>query len=246
MQTILREAFAPLFLFKDDAEGDKFVEDVLLSVVILWLPTLVFFIFYKRDTPKRLARGRAWFPTVIVAAVSTYTSIPSVVDTLQNGFSVENMYVDTDRARFGLTFYLVFAITDIVLGLIFYPGEFDLLSGWVHHILYILLQANLLRNHASAIFNAPFLEELPTFILGLGHIHPSFRMDLLFGATFFLTRIAFQFWYSYFIITNYSYDHPSTIFCVVAASIIPILHTYWFIGWLKNIKKYLGIEKKEE
>eukprot|EP00055_Hartaetosiga_balthica_P001011 m.138019 g.138019 ORF g.138019 m.138019 type:complete len:257 (+) comp12980_c0_seq1:147-917(+) len=239
-----RELLSTIFLFKDDAEGDQFMRDALLSMILLWVPIAIFFLLYKRDTAKRLVRGRAWFPTLIVAVISTYIGLPFALDILQNGFSLEEMYVDSDRARFGVTFYIVFAITDIVLGVIFYPGELDILSGWIHHIMYVLLQINLLRNHATSIFMPGFLEELPTAILALGHIHPMLRQDILFGLSFFLTRILFQYIYAYFIVSNYNHNHPSAIFCVAAASVSSVLHTHWFINWAKNIKKYL--KKKPE
>ena len=88
-----------------------------------------------------------------------------------------------------------------------------------------------------------FIEELPTFLLALGAVFPSFRTDIGFGVTFFWLRLVYHFYmlaYSVYLRTD---------------AIIPFLyvltlalHVYWYYNWMRKygLKLLFGAGKAEK
>jgi hypothetical protein len=72
-----------------------------------------------------------------------------------------------------------------------YRSEIGLLSGWMHHTVYVLILSWVVRSGCTAGFMVFSPAELPTFILALGSVHKPWRLDLPMGLTFFATRIVY-------------------------------------------------------
>lgn len=98
---------------------------------------------------------------------------------------------------FMCTHFAVVNAIDLVYGSVYYPEAIDLLSGWVHHIVYIWIiilctttQGLFLTSNLFAKgFGLFFLLEIPTFILASGRIYKSLRSDYGFGFFFWIFRI---------------------------------------------------------
>ncbi len=113
----------------------------------------------------------------------------------------------------------------------YYPEQIQLLSGWVHHTLYLALMVWALSGHFTAGFCLFLPLELPTFILAMGSIYPERRSDLLFGSTFFATRICYHFTLLQRIL-RVGDAAPVPIWIPTLAAFA--LHVYWFALWLRG------------
>ena len=124
-------------------------------------------------------------------------------------------------------FYMMILMSDIFWGLQYYPQHFELLSGWVHHIAYIVILYYIFIFGVSRGFALCCLEEIPTLILGLGRIFPTLRNDVGFGATFFVFRVVYH-----GILTIVAFATPKVpwIFCWFFVAAFG-LHMYWFKNW---------------
>jgi hypothetical protein len=152
--------------------------------------------------------------------------------------------------NFGVFTCVIFAVanvTDLILGLVFYPSELGLLTTYIHHTLYTWLMffgvtKNGLFVQTSGPFSTAFLfctiEEIPTFLLALGSMFPSCRTDLGFGATFFVTRLLFH-------VTILHHEVRCNGYAPMYAliSLTLLLHVHWFYGW---ISKYLFPKNKKQ
>lgn len=71
------------------------------------------------------------------------------------------------------------------------------------------------------------LEEVPTFLLGLGTLFPALRTDAGFGITFFLFRLAMHAWFMWWMPKGFPF------YCFILSL---VMHIFWFKGW---VQKYL-------
>ena len=87
---------------------------------------------------------------------------------------------------------------DLIFGFLFYRKYLKFLTSYVHHvtkiwIMYYAITGNgIVFSASSAFANALMwllIEELPTFIAAFGTIFPSFRSDIGFGLTLFMSRV---------------------------------------------------------
>jgi hypothetical protein len=137
-----------------------------------------------------------------------------------------------------LGFLQVCFCLDLVFGYFYYRQELQLLSGWIHHILYIayfsFARAHGFSNGAAFLF----YNEIPTVVLALGTIHPSLRSDWLFGVTFLLCRIValamtLRVYYREFTTA------PDVTHMLIPGYTIFVLHCYWFLCWAQTMNRKL-------
>jgi hypothetical protein len=137
-------------------------------------------------------------------------------------------------------------IFDLVFGTVFYPKYMGLLTGYIHHSVFIWIMLTSATGNGLFIQTAKFapafslmlIEEIPTFLLALGSIFSAFRSDLGFGATFFLFRICYHS-YGFFYAFRSGADAP----LLGMYSMTLALHLFWFYGWFS---KYSGLFQKGE
>lgn len=126
-----------------------------------------------------------------------------------------------------LTIYFIsYLIVDIVLGTIYYRKYLNNLSGYPHHIVYIIVCFMSLHQKSYKLFMLYMICELPTFILALGSYDERYRQNKLFGITFFLTRIVHFIYISSHVFNN-------TLYVSIACSILSV-HVFWFYNWCKK------------
>jgi hypothetical protein len=127
-------------------------------------------------------------------------------------------------------FFVSYCLMDMVMGRLLYKSEMNPWSGYFHHTLYTFMVTNLVQRNLGSPFVIFGLLEAPTLLLSVAQIHKPLRNDILFGAVFFSTRLAFH---VYLTIHMAFFAFPRTLSFMYSASVLP-LHVMWFNGWLKQ------------
>ena len=117
---------------------------------------------------------------------------------------------------------------DLVTGHFSEDKSFGLLTGYIHHSVYILLLLYLrLTNESYLIYYfLPF--EIPTAILDLKKLSKAPYLSNIFGVSFALFRLAYN-TYIIALMPNAYYSGITTLMLG--------LHIYWFSIWLQKIKR---------
>ena len=144
-----------------------------------------------------------------------------------------------EASRVAATFFVAHCSVDLLLGLLFYPSQLDLLSGYVHHLVYAIsltYSGLYLGNHfVFALFG---LDEIPTLILGLGNVHTPWRLDLSFGVTWLVLRIVFHSYITFLLgIVSVSLPWRSALSITLGATLSLLLHLHWFANWTRGYLK---------
>eukprot|EP01147_Barroeca_monosierra_P005501 gene5501-162_t len=220
-------------------ELEWLISDTIFATSFFSLFFLVFRRLYHPPTLADRQRGTSWCITTTNAFFMLILSFQYAKNFIFESFSPSLIWTDHRITRFTLTAFAVSLGLDLLFGCLFYPQHINFLSGWMHHILYLVLLAYLLSERVSCALMPALFEELPTFILGVGSMFPVFRNDIAFGVTFFLLRIVFHTIFSMrVIISNNNMDHPAASSAAVACCATLLLHCYWFFGWCKRITVY--------
>ncbi|KAJ1625280.1 hypothetical protein T492DRAFT_1041003 [Pavlovales sp. CCMP2436] len=198
----------------------------------------------RRVDNKAVSYAMSLCTSLAMTTAGFVTVLPAFAE---SGFDVSAMVVDTRYARFVSTFFATFCLLDLVYGKLFYPKQIDLLTGWVHHIVYMWLMYHIHVTHTQGSFALFLIEELPTFLLALGNVSRKLRTNLLFGAAFFATRIA---WHSFML------HHFWAARKAIVAPLWPfialtlVLHLHWLYGYLlqqrKRLRKRAASKSKPE
>lgn len=118
----------------------------------------------------------------------------------------------------------------------------DFLTSYIHHPVFLWISYFCITGDGLFVTCRPFavtfammyLEEIPTFLLGLGTVFPSMRSDLAFGVTFFLFRLTYH-----IAMAAYGFycgiDTPLFMLFVLTS----ILHLFWFSSWISKYGKVL-------
>lgn len=207
----------------------------------------------KRNTidRKEVLRGRSWLLSLAVAVVLTVEGVAQCISIASHmkgtGTSVVDLTNEDDPttgSRAFTIFFIVFCALDLTIGVIDYRSQLAILTGWVHHTVYISMLIWFCAVKTTVSFTLFGILELPTAVLAIGSIYKPWRMDMTFGITFLSTRILYMgaIW-----VLACMYSTPFRIFLITA---MMCLHLYWFYGWvvgmLKKGKKGSGGRRGEE
>jgi len=138
-----------------------------------------------------------------------------------------------------ISYFTSFLFSDILLGLVFYKEHIGILTGYIHHFIYILINIYAIFTNNMFFYSLFFVSEIPTFILSIGQIHHKFRMNLTFGFTFFTTRILYHSFLIYTLFhknSSYYVNQEYVVNVFIISSLVLVLHIYWFSKW---VIKYL-------
>jgi len=137
-----------------------------------------------------------------------------------------------------LSFFTSYLLCDISIGVFYYKQYLGILTGYIHHFLYICINIYAILSNNTLIYSLYFVSEIPTFILCIGNLISTLRMDKIFGFTFLFTRIIYH---SFLILIYYIPSHifPNSVYfsndgliiTTFLASSILILHLHWFRNW---------------
>ena len=225
-----------------------------VSTVILMLVGYIGMAILKEDR-----RKLCWVVSLcnslvllIVGTVYILVKVPTIEGFFWFGDRGRSVFHSIDNVSVIACIWFTMAnLFDLIFGLIYYRQHLDPLTAYVHHTVYVwILITSMTGNGGFARF-APFasgfvymfIEELPTFLLALGAVFPSFRTDIGFGVTFFWLRLVYHFYmlaYSVYLRTD---------------AIIPFLyvltlalHVYWYYNWMRKygLKLLFGAGKAEK
>lgn len=177
-------------------------------------------------------RQRAWILTLISSLVMSVGSLPTVVHFLwTSGGDLRHHPTQWwDLDVYLCCFFVAYLVMDLGIGVVHYPDQIHLLSGWIHHVLYAVLVMHLLDRSLTTSFCLMLPLELPTFVLALGRLFKELRNDGVFGGMFFSTRIVYHAWMIWRFWEGYSVEGQ---WWLVVAGVYP-LHWYWFKGWVRQ------------
>lgn len=138
-------------------------------------------------------------------------------------------------------------ICDMFYGYLYYKESLGFLTTWIHHPMYVYVMILAIASDKifpltrpfSSGFMYAFLEEIPTFALGLGVLIPSCQSDFVFGFTFVLTRIIFH--ACLFAYSIYS-DLDIGTYIILGLSLG--FHCLWYLTWLTTPKIKKDEDKK--
>ncbi|KAI9008993.1 hypothetical protein CLU79DRAFT_775580 [Phycomyces nitens] len=173
-------------------------------------------------------RQRAYVLSLLSSFTTTLASLPLVWDVIKNNGDIQVLMLPERQWPIAVTtFFLTFLTLDLVIGSVFYRSKIELLTGWIHHIVYFGTLLWVIQHKYCSVFITMCVLEAPTFLLALGSINKRLRHDYLFAAAFVTSRILFHAYMIYNAHLFMPYGHISgTLFAFFP------LHCYWFYGKL--------------
>jgi hypothetical protein len=190
-------------------------------------------------------KQRGWILTGLSAAVMTVTGAPQAMAFAEllwrSGFDLDALqahyFAESWVGRAAICFFAAHCVADTVIGYLLYPGAMDMLSGYIHHAIYIFTCFYAL-NHADRIFMAFAIEEFPTFLLAIGNLDWHLRHDSFFGWTFFALRLGWH----VLTLASVVYSRLDAYTAVMIGTLTLGMHIYWWKNWF--VKYYLRGPKK--
>lgn len=132
----------------------------------------------------------------------------------------------SDVIKIVILYFMSYLFFDITVGHIYYKKHIDLLSGYIHHVVYFFISMYALYTNNAPLYILYFIEELPTFILNIGSYNKKYKRNKTFGITFLLARILYHIFLVY---------HTYKIKIILPFAIMSLgLHIYWWSNWLKK------------
>ncbi|KAJ7778975.1 hypothetical protein B0H16DRAFT_1500648 [Mycena metata] len=189
-------------------------------------------------------RQRAWILTTIASAVMTLASLPFVRDyalALRAGGGVADVQLRTPAAVAVNRFFQAYLAADMFVGGMYYRDQIGVLTGWVHHAVYLCITEIAIRWAWAHIFCFAACLELPTLLRGLSTLLPPFRSNTLFALAFLLTRILLHL----VLLLSYAAAPATRVPAAILALVFP-LHAMWFAGcvrgFVRRFKKARGVK----
>ncbi|EKM51070.1 uncharacterized protein PHACADRAFT_177767 [Phanerochaete carnosa HHB-10118-sp] len=134
-------------------------------------------------------RQKSWVLSTLSSATMTLVSLPY----LWHWCQTRNVDILHSFADYSCCFFVGYLASDLLVGSMHYRSSISLLTGWIHHLIYIVLLTFLIIPYDfSSLFALLCILELPTFLLAAGSLNSAFRNDYVFATVFFLTRICFH------------------------------------------------------
>eukprot|EP00191_Tetraselmis_sp_GSL018_P007860 CAMPEP_0177600150 /NCGR_PEP_ID=MMETSP0419_2-20121207/13442_1 /TAXON_ID=582737 /ORGANISM="Tetraselmis sp., Strain GSL018" /LENGTH=179 /DNA_ID=CAMNT_0019093069 /DNA_START=40 /DNA_END=576 /DNA_ORIENTATION=- len=164
------EAWTPLQWFRmkpGQYLGDPELEtDTVLTLALVTYFLVVVFVF-RVKTEKQ----KAWILTALSASSSfVFFFFNMYFAGVQNLPVDVSILKDTPFSRFSSRYFRVTLLVDLLLGVVFYPNQLNLLTSWFHHLAYFFLMNWAIKEQVTLCFSLFLVEELPTFLLALGSI----------------------------------------------------------------------------
>lgn len=206
------------------------ISSVIVSCIILSTS------YYKLSPRWSNAKQSAWILTTISSAIMSLVSLPFLYDYFVNGGNVKYIRTLPNFAIAANRFFQSYLVVDLTVGFVYYRSQIGLLTGWIHHGIYLMIVELAIRRSWAHIFCLCAAMEVPTFFLGFMTLYPELRSNVVFAVAFFLTRILFHIvlGVSYFLQDNRTHaTGGSLIPSLLLASIFP-LHAMWFYGCIKG------------
>lgn len=192
-------------------------------------------------------KSSAWIIMLVSSPILSIVGTIFVLTTeWKSSWTNSFIYGEDYISRAVIVFFIASNFCDLVIGYFYYLEYLDPFTTIFHHIAYIVFMIGLLQANISRGFLLCFFMEIPTFFISLGTVFKDFRSDLMFGITFFITRLMFNLYLIVRLATITNYEGVIWKIC----TFVLIVHIYWFYKWyntygknvLKTVLKDCGIE----
>ena len=192
---------------------------------------IIIMVFHLISPYVETEKAKAWIITTLSSFILSLFGIHAVYRAeMYDLWTFDNVYGGEDSiSRLVLIFFGATNIIDLIIGSYYYPKYLDPFSTIAHHIFYISFITVLIGHHYSRGFILCFLMEIPTFVLGIGRIWKERRSDILFGLTFFITRLI----YNIYLVNKLKNIASEGIIWKICLCVF-LLHMYWFSKWYGN------------
>ncbi|KAH7912904.1 hypothetical protein BJ138DRAFT_1060189 [Hygrophoropsis aurantiaca] len=192
-------------------------------------------LYYVCATRFPTVKQRSWILTLTSSATMSAVSLPLLARYVSSR-DPRNLPVSSYWTIVASRFFQAYLVGDLTMGCRHYRSQINLLTGWIHHTVYIFIVEYAIRMDWSHIFCLCAVMEIPTFILALGTLYPILRADVLFATSFFATRITLHIALCISFFTDRSVSSGSSAPAIILGCIFP-LHAFWFYGCLKAFVK---------
>ena len=185
----------------------------------------------QHTTGQFTRKQRAWTLSMIASSVYLCVSPFIIYDffaDVKNG--TLNLAISNERYidRTLIIWLIANFILDIVIGYMHYSEYQDFYICHVHHTYYLILMNYALDANLTRTFVILLPLEIPNFFRAIGTIWPNLRNDIVFGSTFFMTRIVYEIVAAYYL--YYTTDFPKLVLIICTMLTLPI-HSLWFYKW---------------
>ncbi|KAH7881857.1 hypothetical protein F5I97DRAFT_470844 [Phlebopus sp. FC_14] len=209
-----------------------------------WFGFILLTVLYYISAPHLPAiKQRAWLLTAISSGIMSLSSFPLFFEYAKSCGDLRSVSSSNLWTHVASRFFQAYLVADLTMGFVHYRSKVNLLTGWVHHAIYVFIVEYSLRMDWSHIFCLCAIMEVPTFALAIASIDARLRSDVFFAVSFFTTRILLHIvlCVSLFVdrdvVTGGSFG-PG----VIMACIFP-LHAFWFSGCIKGFVKRANLSK---
>jgi len=134
--------------------------------------------------------------------------------------------------RLATSYFMVAMTMDTIIGCFDYLKHMQLLTGWIHHALYLWLCIFTLSNCLTGSVGILYLLEMPTFLFSLGSMFSRFRSDYGFGITFLVTRLIYHYWIVYH--AWFGMTEPAHQAVYAFGHLSGLVHLYWGYNWIRG------------
>ena len=165
---------------------------------------------------------RAWLLSAVATTIISLLGSIELVRWALNPYALSDILISTMLVEILKAYLLV----DLVYSALWHPDQLELVDGWIHHVVYIVVMENLQQSYQIHCTRPLWVAEIPAAIrawTALGVISPRVS-NRWFGATFVAFRIV---WPAYVITQILS---QMWVFCFVGLTIV--VHTGWFAIWM--------------
>lgn len=176
-------------------------------------------------------KSLSWILTLLSSIMCSIGCIPLVYRGFATGWPIEILYSNDTFSRTLVSCFNYYLIWDTAFIYKFYPT----IGGYHHHIPYFLMFWASLHFNCPGVFVCYMPMEVSTIFLAIGKSWPQYRMDWLFGVTFFLGRIVLHSYLSWRLWLTRAH---SPIYMLWLFSLVPLVtHAQWFVKWCLLMRK---------
>jgi hypothetical protein len=218
--------------------GEWFGSDMCMDLCVSSVLCVLWYTVIRETTDKSEKRS-AWILTLLSATVAIGGCVPVVLEGFRLNWPATIMYADNPRCRSLMHFFLAYLFWDSV----YMFRDYRTVGGMLHHTPYFLFMSMSLYFNCPAMFVCFFPLEVSTIFLAMGHIWPEYRYDIIFGITFFFSRIVFHLylWMKLF------ETRDQSPFLAYPFALVPwLMHVFWFYKWLVSYFKKNKRASKEK
>lgn len=211
-----------------------------VSIILISHLQFKIFITIKKKYALLSIKQEAFIITFVSSIVMSMFSLISNYYFIKSDFDMEK-YMSTPNKLNEIVSVLSTAtfmstmIMDSIIGFLFYPKYMTRISGYPHHLFFIIGNLVVYYFDAYKIMSLFVIDELPTVIYSFGNINEAYRSDFLFGTLMFLVRIVYH-----GTLTIINITHTPTVSIAFPAW---CMYIYWMKKWMNAQMNKISIKQ---